>query len=141
MTSFTLAVVNAALCLGATVSALRGFLAIRSRKARAHARAMLVAFVLSVLFMVSFVARYVLYGAQKIDASPAGTRAFFAFLAFHEAISVVTIPLVTATFLLGLGRRFAMHREIAPWAYWVWMIASVTGLAVFVFLYMWPGHV
>ncbi len=135
-----LAFLNGALCMAAVVFGGRGFAAIRRGERAAHGRAMTAAFTFAALFMVGFVARYVLYGARQVALAPSWARAFFVFLAIHEAISVITIPLVTATFVLGLSRRVSMHREVAPWSFLVWMLASGTGLGVFFLLYVWPGH-
>ena len=137
-----LALINTLLILSALVAMLVGYAAIRKRASegevavRRHKRAMLSAFVLSSLFLVSFVFRYVRYGRAEIP-SPGALRVVYYVVWFsHEPIAVVSIPLVVATLVLALARRFSTHREVARWALPLWMYAAFSGNLLYVLLYV-----
>jgi uncharacterized membrane protein YozB (DUF420 family) len=48
---------------------------------------------------------------------------------------MVIVPLVLMTLSRGLRGRFDKHRLIARWTWPLWMYVSVTGVAIYLFLY------
>jgi putative membrane protein len=50
---------------------------------------------------------------------------------------VVNVGFVAVTLTRALKGRFAEHRRIAPYTWWIWMYVSVTGVLVYFMLYHW----
>ncbi|MSQ83513.1 MAG: DUF420 domain-containing protein [Myxococcales bacterium] len=59
---------------------------------------------------------------------------YLSVLASHVLLSVIALPLVLITLLLGLSGRFSKHRGLARITFPIWLYVSVTGVIVFVFL-------
>jgi putative membrane protein len=119
---------------------LLGYRAVRARRIQQHMRFMLSAVALSALFLVSFVLRYVRYGPSEFHGTGPVRWFYMAILVSHEALAPITIPLVIGAMLLGLMRRFSVHRELARLTLPIWLYVSVTGLIVFFLLYVSPGR-
>lgn len=117
---------------------LRGYAAIRRHRIRAHRRWMLLALAAASVFAASFVVRYARFGRSPF-ALGGPVRVFYLVVWFtHEPIAVVSIPLVLAAAVLGLRRAFEAHREVARLAFPVWVYASVTGVLVYLLVYVLP---
>lgn len=136
MTNVELATLNVLLVGVSTVFIVAGFAAIRRQRIDLHRRCMLVAFALQALFTASFVARYVRYGPTPFEGAAVAKIIYNVVLVVHEPIAVVSVPLVVATLVLGLGRRFRAHRQMAGLAWAIWLFSSVSGVAIYFFLYV-----
>src|SRR5271156_188907 len=111
-----------------------GFYFIRHRNIEAHRRSMLLAFVFSSLFLVSYIVNHALHG-DTIFPGHGGVRTLYlSILASHVILSIVALPMVLTTFFFSLTGRFAMHRRIARITFPIWLYVSVTGVVVFLFL-------
>lgn len=136
MSNVALATWNAVLVAASSVFIVASLVAIRRRRTETHRACMLVATALQGGFSVLFVWRYVAYGPTPFQGSDVGAVVYRAVLVVHEPIAVVSVPLVIAALVLGLGRRFRAHRQVAGWAMATWLFSSVTGLAIYAFLYL-----
>lgn len=111
-----------------------GYFFMKIRDYRAHKYVMIGAFVLSSIFLVSYV-------ISKIsnDPVPFGGEGFvrplyFFILITHIALSAVIVPLVLFTMYRGLTGENSKHARIARWTFPVWLYVSVTGVLVYVFM-------
>ena len=121
---------------GSTVAMVIGYREIRRRRVRRHAGAMKVAFALAAAFLVCFVVRYVAFGQTPFVHGGALRVLYLVIWFSHEPIAVVSVPLVVGALVLALRRRFSAHSELAPFALATWFYASVTGVAIFVLVYL-----
>jgi putative membrane protein len=111
-----------------------GLYFIRHRNKEAHRTSMLLAFVFSSIFLISYIVNHALHG-DTIFPGHGGVRTLYlSILASHVILSIVALPMVLTTFFFSLTGRFAMHRRIARWTFPVWLYVSITGVVVFVFL-------
>lgn len=135
--------VNAALNGLATALLLVGFFLIRSEKKKAHAISMASAFVVSVIFLISYVTHKALRSASggEINTSFAGEGVwawiYYPMLISHVLLAVVIVPLVLRTLYLAAKQRFDLHRKWAKVTFPLWLYVSVTGVLVYFFLYQW----
>ncbi|MBI4604540.1 MAG: DUF420 domain-containing protein [Planctomycetes bacterium] len=113
-----------------------GYLAIRSRRERLHARLMLSAFASSTLFLASYLTYHYLAGHRAYGGQGALRVVYLAVLFSHIALAFATVPLALATLVLALRKRFERHRRVARWALPVWLYVSVTGVVVYLMLYV-----
>ena len=112
-----------------------GYLLIKSKKRILHRNVMISAFVLSVVFLVSYV-------ISKISHEPVpfGGEGFMRYLYFfilitHIVLSGIIIPLVLFTMYRGLTGQYQKHKKIARWTFPIWMYVAITGVLVYVFMY------
>lgn len=118
-----------------TVFLLVGFSFIRSRKISAHRNSMFAAFVVSSLFLVSYIVNHALHGDMRFLGHGHWLRTgYFALLISHIGLSVIALPMILITFFLSLTGRFPEHRRLARWTFPIWLYVSVTGVVVYAML-------
>src|SRR5690606_11172702 len=112
---------------------LSGYYFMRIREYTWHRNFMIAAFVLSSIFLVSYV-------ISKIsnDPVPFGGEGMIRYLYFfvlitHIVLSAIIVPLVLFTMYRGLTGEFEKHSKIARWTFPVWLYVAVTGVLVYVF--------
>jgi uncharacterized membrane protein YozB (DUF420 family) len=98
-------------------------------------------------FLVSaaFLASYLWYHFVVIaETGPTRFRhegwpktAYLALLASHVVLAVVNLPMVLRTLWLAHRERWPAHRRLARWTFPLWMYVSVTGVLVYLCLYVW----
>ncbi len=127
---------------------LTGLYFIRNKNKKAHKLAMLSAFSLSALFLVS----YVLYHSSadatvfgdldhngQLDTAEKAAAGSFRFvyyviLATHILLAAVIMPFILVTLSRALTDRFDKHRKIARITWPIWFYVAVTGVVVYLMI-------
>ena len=130
-----LATVNAVLNASTACVLLIGYGFIRKRNIKAHRACMVTAFVLSSLFLVTYLFHHAQVGSVPFQHEGWIRGVYFAVLVPHVTLAVVIIPLALLTIYRGWTERIEMHRRIARWTLPLWLYVSVSGVAVYVMLY------
>lgn len=138
MTPDPLATTNAVLNGAALALLLRGRILARRGDLDAHRRTMLSAFGLSAVFLVLYVARKVVFGFEShtFHAEGAAQAAYLFILATHVPLAALVPVLAIALIRFGLRGERARHRRLARWVWPVWLYVSVTGVVIYVLLYV-----
>jgi len=128
--------------MNATCGALlvAGFVLARNKAIRAHLTVMSTALVVSTLFLGS----YLYYHARAGSVSFAGQGwirpVYFAVLLSHTVLAAAIVPLVLIVVYRAARGQFDRHRRIARWTLPLWLYVSVTGVVIYLMLYIWfPG--
>ena len=127
--------VNATLNTISTVLLTIGFLMIRRRKIIAHRNCMIAAFVVSGLFLTSYLIYHYHAGSTPFEGTGWIRSVYFAVLIPHIILAATILPLALITLYLALRKRFTKHRRIARWTLPIWLYVSVTGIIVYWMLY------
>jgi len=106
----------------------------RGERAR-HRACMLTAFTASVVFLISYVARFYISGVHVYPAGGWDKPVYLVVLFSHMAAALAVVPLCLRTLWLAHKGVFGSHRRIARWTWPVWMYTSVTGVLVYLMLY------
>lgn len=108
-----------------------GFIAIRGGQIKIHLRLMSLSFVLSCLFLVS----YVIYHSQASPTHFGGEgwiRPFyFSILLSHISLAIAVLPMALFTISRALRGELGKHRTIARWTLPIWMYVTLTGVLVY----------
>jgi putative membrane protein len=127
--------------LNATLNALCGvFLVIgyrhiRSMNITAHRNSMFAAFVVSSLFLVSYIVNHALHGDTKFPGHGSVRFVYlWVLLLPHILGAIIALPMILITFFLSLTGRFPAHRRLARWTYPIWLYVSVSGVIVYAML-------
>jgi uncharacterized membrane protein YozB (DUF420 family) len=131
----SLAGVNASLNFTSALFLGTGYWAMRTKRIGMHRLCMIVAFSVSVLFLISYVVYHAKVGAVRFTGQGWIRPVYFFVLISHITLAAATPVLATITLTRGLRERFDRHRAIARWTWPVWMYVSVTGVMVYVMLY------
>jgi uncharacterized membrane protein YozB (DUF420 family) len=92
-------------------------------------------FATSTLFLVCYVWYHVHHGVTRFHGSSVVRSAYLTLLGSHTMLAAVIVPLVLITLARALRREFERHRQIARWAFPIWLYVSVTGVVVYWMLY------
>ena len=133
-----LATTNAILNATATVLLIVGYVLIRRGRERAHMRTMLAAFLVSVVFLISYLAYHVWpVGAETTRFSGQGVMriVYLTILVSHIVLAMLVPPLAVTTIVLGLRGSRKKHRRVARITFPIWLYVSITGVLVYLMLY------
>ena len=134
---------NAILNGTSAVLLVAGLAAIKRQRRELHERLMKSATVTSALFLAGYL--YYHFGVQaEVGATPFRREgviktAYLVMLASHVLLAIVNVPLVLRTLWLAHKERWEEHKRIAKVTFPVWMYVSVTGVLVYLALYVWNG--
>lgn len=130
---------NAGLNGLATLLLLLGFIAIKSEKKILHRNAMISAFAVSCVFLVTYVLHKILVQGVHTPFGGEGLirPLYYAMLISHIILAIAIVPLVIVTFLNAFRMRWEKHRAWARITFPIWMYVSVTGVLVYFMLYQW----
>ncbi len=117
-----------------------GYFCIRQRKFRLHKIIMMSAFILSCLFLVS----YVIYHSQAPSTHFGGegiVKSVYSFiLVTHIILAAVIVPLALFTISRSWRGEFAKHKKIARWTLPIWLYVTITGVVVYVMIAPYYTH-
>jgi uncharacterized membrane protein YozB (DUF420 family) len=134
----TLAAVNATLNGTCALLLVAGRVAIGRRRVATHRALMVSAFVVSSLFLTSYLTRVWLTGTHADPHRGWVHVAYFALLGTHMVLAMAVVPLVITVLAFAWRQRFEKHRKLARWTFPIWLYVSVTGVMVYLVLYRVP---
>src|SRR5262245_23069982 len=100
---------------------------------------MLSAFGVSSLFLALYVLHQASRGFESMHYHGEGLLrvAYFSILFTHLALAMTVPVFAIALVRLGLAGRIERHRRLARIAWPIWLYVSLTGVAIYGFLYVW----
>jgi putative membrane protein len=136
---------NALLNGTCTILLLASLWFIKRKNILMHKKINLTAFVLSALFLVSYIlAHYfmpdVKFGDLNHDgilddterAAVSGIRGIYLFiLTTHIILAALVLPMILISFYFGLKNEVIKHRKIVRFSYPIWLYVTITGVVVY----------
>ena len=130
--------VNATLNATSAVFLGLGYWSIRQKRVTAHRACMLVAVVVSVLFLVSYLIYHAHAGSKHFAGQGLARPVYITILFTHTVLAMlVALYLAPVTLYRALRERFDRHKAIARWTLPIWFYVSVTGVIIYLMLYHW----
>ncbi len=129
-------------CLNATALALLlyGYRQMRIGRITRHRQAMVAAFAVSTLFLISYLS-YRWLGDEKRFTGRGWIRPVYFFILITHVVAAPTVPFLAArTLYLAARGRIEQHRRMARVTFPIWVYVSVTGVLVYVFLFRLPSE-
>lgn len=131
--------VNAFLNGTAAVLLALGLIFIRQRRIEAHRFCMLAAFATSLIFLGGYLwYHFQIGGSKHYDGTGILRTTYLSILLTHTVLAATVPFLAVVTLLRGLKRQDDRHRAIARWTLPIWMYVSVTGVVIYLMLYVLP---
>jgi len=130
-----LPIVNAVLNSLSALLVATGFVMIRQKKVLQHRACMVSAFVVSTVFLVSYLTYHAKVGNVRYTGQGIMRTVYFTILISHTILAIVIVPLVLRTLYLAINSRFDDHRRWARWTLPLWFYVSVTGVVIYEMLY------
>ena len=136
MTLTSLPTLNAFLNALSGILLLAGYAQIRKKNVLAHKRLMVSAFLVSILFLVSYL--YYHYNVGSVPFTGQGwiRPVYFAILISHTVLAATVPVLAVITLVHAFRGQFDRHRRIARWTFPIWVYVSATGVLVYLLLYV-----
>jgi len=108
--------------------------AIKNRKRGLHESLMKTAIILSVVFLVMYVAYHMTSDSTKFGGENAIKYLYYFILLTHIILSIVVIPFVLITFVRALAGNFERHKRIARVTFPLWLYVAVSGVLVYLMI-------
>ena len=112
-----------------------GWWLIRHGKRAAHRKAMIAAFSVSVLFLISYLIYHSQAGAVRYQKTGLIRTVYFSVLISHTVLAAFVPFMAILSLVRGLQGRYEQHRAIARKTAQIWLYVSVTGVIVYWMLY------
>jgi putative membrane protein len=117
-----------------SVCLLAGLYFIKRKDEDRHRMSMMSAFVLSSVFLISYVI-YHTFVSSTAFGGEGWIRPFYYFvLISHILLAVVVVPLVLLALYYAFTRQIVKHKKIVKFTYPVWLYVAITGVAVYVLI-------
>ena len=127
---------NAVLNGSGFVLLLSGFYFIKYGNITAHKMCMLSAFFLSVLFIIQYLIYHFNVGSVRFERTGLIRQIYLIILVSHTILAVVNVPLILITIYRAWKENFTRHVKIARWTLPIWLYVSVTGVIIYLMLYV-----
>lgn len=127
--------INASLNALSAVLLVTGYILIRNRQREAHKYAMLAAFSVSVLFLISYLVYHYQVGSVRFPRTGTIRTVYLSILLTHTILAAAVPVLSILTLQRAFQRRFPAHRKIARYTFPIWLYVSCTGVVVYWMLY------
>lgn len=139
------AFINSVINSAVAVLLVAGLIAVKQRKFVLHKSIMMVAIVLSVLFLVFYIGHHLFAGDSKYGdlnhdgilstaetAAVGGIRYFYYFILItHIILAAVILPFILFTAYRALTGEYSRHKKLARYTWPLWFYVAVTGVLVY----------
>lgn len=111
-----------------------GLVLILKKKKDLHMKVMWTAFILSVLFLVSYLVLHFGIGEVRFIGKGMIRPIYFTILISHIILATAIVPLVLITLYRATKGNYKKHRKIARWTWPIWFYVAITGVIIFLML-------
>ncbi len=139
------AMINAFLNATTAILLIAAVWAVKNGKYVLHKQLMMVALILSILFLVSYIAHHLFAGEAKFgDSNHDGTvspdeivlagktrMVYFFILGTHIILAAIILPFILFTTYRALTAEFTKHKKLARITWPLWFYVAVTGPVVY----------
>ncbi|CAN5267178.1 DUF420 domain-containing protein [soil metagenome] len=113
---------------------LAGYFFMTIKEYKWHRNFMITAFVLSAIFLVSYVISKISNDPVPYGGEGTLRYIYFFILISHIILSAIIVPLVLFTMYRGLTGQYEKHAKVARWTFPIWMYVAVTGVLVYILM-------
>lgn len=139
------ATINAFINSAIAVLLVAALVAVKNKNYQLHKKLMMLALILSILFLVSYIAHHLLAGEARFgDADHDGMLSedeklqagtirivYYLILGTHIVLAALILPLILFTAYRALTAEFPAHKKLAKITWPLWFYVAVTGPIVY----------
>ena len=111
-----------------------GFIFIKNKNSKMHRISMLSAFILSSVFLLSYVISKITNDPVPFGGEGNIRYIYFFILISHILLSIPVLPLALLSIYRGMTGEIVKHKRIVKWTFPIWMYVAVTGVLVYVMM-------
>ena len=108
--------------------------AIKSNKRTLHERLMKSAIILSVVFLILYMAYHMTSDSTTYGGTGYMKYFYYFILISHILLSIAVIPFVLITFFKAITADFEKHKKIARFAFPLWLYVAISGVVVYLMI-------
>jgi putative membrane protein len=109
-------------------------IAVKKKNYLLHKNIMIAAMLLSVLFLVSYIAHHLFNGDTKFGGEGSIKSIYYFILLTHIPLAAIILPFILFTAYRGLISEFPAHKKMARYTFPLWLYVSITGVLVYVMI-------
>ena len=113
---------------------------IKQKNIAVHKKLNIIAFVLSSVFLLSYITYHWLAVETAYPAGPLRTP-YLVILISHIILAALVLPLVLLSFYYGLKTQapnghvyYQKHKKLTRWSFPIWLYVTITGVVVYVMI-------
>ncbi|TXG37501.1 DUF420 domain-containing protein [Seonamhaeicola maritimus] len=110
------------------------FIAIQNKKRKLHECLMTFAIVLSVLFLLMYIAYHITSDSTKFGGDGVEKYIYYFVLITHIVMSIAVIPFVLITYVRAITNNIEKHKKIAKITFPLWLYVAITGVVVYMMI-------
>lgn len=120
-------------CMNGTcfVLLLASLAAVKKKNIALHKKLNITAFVLSALFLLSYVTFHSFGVETKFPADNPIRPFYLVILLTHILLAAIVLPLILVSFYFGLTEKIEKHRKIVRFSYPIWLYVTLSGVIVY----------
>ncbi|MFL5765127.1 MAG: DUF420 domain-containing protein [Bacteroidia bacterium] len=114
---------------------------IRQRNIAVHKKLNVITFILSSLFLISYITYHWMAQETKYPADSPLRGTYLIILVSHIILAALVLPLVLLSFWYGLKTQqpggeiyLKKHRRIVRWSFPIWLYVTITGVVVYLMI-------
>jgi putative membrane protein len=108
--------------------------AVKQQKFLLHKKLMLGALLLSLLFLVSYIAHHLLGGETKFGGEGLIRTLYFILLSTHIFLAAIILPFILFTTYRAMIAEFPAHKKLAKITWPLWFYVAITGPIVYLMI-------
>ncbi len=128
------ATINACINSVIAIILIAAIIAVKNKKYHLHKKLMTVALILSVLFLISYVAHHLLAGDTKFGGTGLIKAFYFFILITHILLAAIILPFILFTTYRGLTSEFDRHKKLARITFPLWLYVAITGPIIYLLI-------
>ena len=128
---------------------LAGLVAVKKREYLLHKKIMIAAIVLSILFLLSYIAHHLLAGETKFGdlnhdgilsneekiAAGSSRIIYYILLLTHIPLAAIILPFILFTAYRALIGEYEAHKKLTRFTWPVWLYVAITGVLVYIMIH------
>jgi putative membrane protein len=118
-----------------TISLIVGLSYIKKNNIDKHKRTMLMAIVLSALFLMSYVCNHLFNLDTHFGGEGAIKIIYYVILLTHIPLAAIILPFILFTAYYSLSGQIPAHKKLARITWPLWLYVSISGVLVYLFIY------
>ena len=128
--------VNAFLNGLSAIFLLTGYIQIRSGKPIKHKFFMMSAFSISIVFLICYLIYHYQVGSVGFKGQGFIRPVYFTILISHTILAALVPPLAISAIYRAFKGQLVKHKKIAQWTFPIWLYVSITGVIIYLMLYV-----
>lgn len=108
--------------------------AILAKNVQRHKKINILTFVLSTIFLLSYVTYHWLSEETKYPLDNPMRPLYLGILISHIILAAIVLPMILLSFWYGLSNQVAKHRKLVRFTFPIWLYVTITGVVVYLMI-------